>query len=144
MYEYHSKRMWCGTIFKIFWLFYAKQWVYICYHVTDNHVFYGHPYKSFGNRARYKKKYVFRYRLESSQYNVLLESYGYISDSLSGLPLPAPGGSVTSVLFWLIVYNIWIMASFNSPPHPPGQNGHHFADDLFKCIFPNESCICFD
>ena len=24
----------------------------------------------------------------------------------------------------------------------PGQNGHHFADDIFRCIFMNEkSCI---
>ena len=21
---------------------------------------------------------------------------------------------------------------------PPGQNGHHFADDIFRCIFVNE------
>ena len=29
---------------------------------------------------------------------------------------------------------------FNSSP--PGQNGHHFADDIFKCIFVNEKvCI---
>ena len=23
-------------------------------------------------------------------------------------------------------------------PHPPGQNGRHFADDIFMCIFVNE------
>ena len=29
---------------------------------------------------------------------------------------------------------------FNSSP--PGQNGHHFADDIFICIFVNEKfCI---
>ena len=22
----------------------------------------------------------------------------------------------------------------------PGQNGHHFADNIFKCIFVNEKC----
>ena len=30
--------------------------------------------------------------------------------------------------------------SFNS--FPPGQNGHHFADDIFRCIFVDEKlCI---
>ena len=25
---------------------------------------------------------------------------------------------------------------------PPGQNGHHFADNIFRCIFVNENfCI---
>ena len=25
---------------------------------------------------------------------------------------------------------------------PPGQNGHHFADDIFRCVFMNEKfCI---
>ena len=24
-------------------------------------------------------------------------------------------------------------------PISPGQNGHHFADDIFKCIFMNEN-----
>ena len=23
-------------------------------------------------------------------------------------------------------------------PHPPEKNGHHFADDIFKCNFMNE------
>ena len=28
---------------------------------------------------------------------------------------------------------------------PPGQNGHHFADDIFKCIFVNEKfCILIE
>ena len=32
------------------------------------------------------------------------------------------------------------MGKFNSSP--PGQNGDHFADDIFKCIFMNEKfCI---
>ena len=27
-------------------------------------------------------------------------------------------------------------------PSPPGQNGHHFADDFFRCIFVNEQfCV---
>ena len=30
----------------------------------------------------------------------------------------------------------YIYASLNSSP--PGQNGCHFADDIFKCIFMNE------
>ena len=25
-----------------------------------------------------------------------------------------------------------------SNTHPPGQNGRHFSDDIFKCIFMNE------
>ena len=30
----------------------------------------------------------------------------------------------------------------HSPTPPPGQNGRHFADDIFKCIFLNENlCI---
>ena len=28
------------------------------------------------------------------------------------------------------------ITSFNS--YPPGQNGCHFADDMFRCIFVNE------
>ena len=28
--------------------------------------------------------------------------------------------------------NVWLHSS------PPGQNGRHFADDVFKCIFMNE------
>ena len=32
--------------------------------------------------------------------------------------------------------------SINSPPPPPGQNGRHLADDIFRCIFVNEKfCI---
>ena len=34
----------------------------------------------------------------------------------------------------------WNVYSFNSSP--PGQNGHHFAEDFFRCIFVNEKfCI---
>ena len=30
-------------------------------------------------------------------------------------------------------------------PSPPGQNGHHFPDDIFKCIFMNEKfCILIE
>ena len=32
-------------------------------------------------------------------------------------------------------YFVW---SFNSSP--PGQIDHHFADDIFRCIFVNEKC----
>ena len=32
--------------------------------------------------------------------------------------------------------NKWNISLFNSSP--PGQNGRHFTDDIFKCIFMNE------
>ena len=44
-------------------------------------------------------------------------------------------------------HNCWFLsvrwASPSSSTHlPPGQNGRHFADDIFKCIFVNEKfCI---
>ena len=34
------------------------------------------------------------------------------------------------------VYNPWTLSFFNSSPL--GQNGRHFADDIFNCIFVNE------
>ena len=37
---------------------------------------------------------------------------------------------------------MWRSNNVNSsppPPPPPGQNGHHFADDIFRCVFVNES-----
>ena len=35
---------------------------------------------------------------------------------------------------------ITTLVVFNSSP--PGQNGHHFADDILKCIFMNKKfCI---
>ena len=43
--------------------------------------------------------------------------------------------------------NVHNLCVFNSPPAPtppppPGQNGHNFADDIFRCIFMNERfCI---
>ena len=33
-----------------------------------------------------------------------------------------------------------LVVDFN--PSPPGQNGRHLADDIFRCIFVNEK-ICF-
>ena len=34
---------------------------------------------------------------------------------------------------------------YTSPlTHPPGQNGRHFANDIFKCIFVNEFFFYFD
>ena len=50
-------------------------------------------------------------------------------------------------IYWLspeIVSNpqfhfCYLMGMFNS--FPPGQNGRHFADDIFRCIFVNEK-IC--
>ena len=36
----------------------------------------------------------------------------------------------------------WVDISHFLNSSPPGQNGHHFADDLFKCILVNEKfCI---
>ena len=33
---------------------------------------------------------------------------------------------------------------FDNLTHPPGQNGRHFADDIFKFIFMNEKfCLFF-
>ena len=50
-------------------------------------------------------------------------------DELSGL----------STWLWIIQYP-WQTSFFNSSP--PEQNGRHFADDAFRCIFVNESlCI---
>ena len=39
----------------------------------------------------------------------------------------------------MIKVNPW--AQVNSSP--PGQNGRHFADDIFKCIFVNEEFCIF-
>ena len=33
------------------------------------------------------------------------------------------------------MYILWDVLN----PSPPGQNGRHFADDSFKCIFMNEN-----
>ena len=33
----------------------------------------------------------------------------------------------------------WKRPSQSTPP-PPGQNGRHFTDDIFRCIFVNEKC----
>ena len=30
------------------------------------------------------------------------------------------------------------MQEVNVNSSPPGENGHHFADDIFRCIFVNE------
>ena len=39
-----------------------------------------------------------------------------------------------------LLLNQWLLSSLNSSP--PGQNGRHFADDIFKCFFMNEKfCI---
>ena len=36
-------------------------------------------------------------------------------------------------------------SEFSGLTHPPGQNGRHFADDIFKCIFMNEKfCILIE
>ena len=40
-------------------------------------------------------------------------------------------------------YNRHVLCWINSlpppPPPPPGQNGRHFADDIFRCILLNET-----
>ena len=50
----------------------------------------------------------------------------------------------------LVYTGHWNPASWNTRTHlsdpfnssPPGQNGRHFADDIFRCIFVNENfCI---
>ena len=39
-----------------------------------------------------------------------------------------------------IFYGMYASFAFNSSP--PGQNGRHFTDDIFRCIFVNEKfCI---
>ena len=38
-----------------------------------------------------------------------------------------------------LILDFFCVELFNSSPH--GQNGHHFADNIFRCIFVNET-IC--
>ena len=35
---------------------------------------------------------------------------------------------------------IWLFMSWTNSS-PPGQNGRHFADDIFECIFMNENSV---
>ena len=45
------------------------------------------------------------------------------------------------MLFWQPLLG-WLSWHFINNSSPPGQNGHHFADDIFRCIFVNEKfCI---
>ena len=41
-----------------------------------------------------------------------------------------------------LLCNIGYVSETRLKSSPPGQNGRHFADDIFKCIFLNEKlCI---
>ena len=68
------------------------------------------------------------------------------------MPLPEPvmvslltqwvnsRGSVTKKILFHV--HIWHETLSNINSSPPGQNGRHFADNVFKCIFVNETfCI---
>ena len=42
------------------------------------------------------------------------------------------GNQVVIPTFLHILLTLYVLNS-----SPPGQNGHHFTDDIFKCIFIN-------
>ena len=43
---------------------------------------------------------------------------------------------------WLLFGTDHVIVSLDINSSPPGQNGRHFADDIFKCMFVNEKfCI---
>ena len=46
-----------------------------------------------------------------------------------------PGGIGRSA--FTLTVDFYYLSQFN--PCPPGQNGRHFADDIFRCIFLNEN-----
>ena len=43
-------------------------------------------------------------------------------------------------LFYVVYCFIVVMDGVDLSHLPSGQNGRHFADDSFKCIFVNEKC----
>ena len=56
----------------------------------------------------------------------------------------------TILTYWKLIpqEQIWVkfifikIQAFSFNSSPPGQNGHHFADNVFRCIFVNETfCI---
>ena len=50
---------------------------------------------------------------------------------------------VLRLLMWHNIYSPEMHTIFNSSP--AGQNGRHFADDIFRCIFLNETfCILIE
>ena len=52
----------------------------------------------------------------------------------SGLMISYLVGYTYTIWFWPQAYYV--------TTSPPGQNGHHFADDIFICVFVNEKfCI---
>ena len=67
------------------------------------------------------------------------------------LYIPRIDDTVVMLCFVVVWYRLILMISFrgNSPAHTifraqvntlrPRQNGRHFADDIFKCIFLNEN-----
>ena len=46
-----------------------------------------------------------------------------------------------SVMWYRSTLPIWLKIITPHPPPPSGQNGRLFADDIFRCIFVNKSCI---
>ena len=61
-----------------------------------------------------------------------VESTIFLLNHVNSMPADAmtPCVSETSVSEWVIKFNTL----------RPGQDGRHFSDDIFKCIFINENC----